>query len=76
MSYGYRRPPYGNRARVSADNGRSWGEEISLSEDGANGDLGYPSTVEMGDGVLLTVWYEASATTQLGVLRQAKWRLA
>jgi len=76
MSYGYRRPPYGNRARVSADNGKSWGDEISLSEDGPNGDLGYPSTVEMGDGELLTVWYEASASTQLGVLRQAKWRLA
>lgn len=75
MSYGYRRPPYGNRARVSADNGKSWGEEITLSEDGANGDLGYPSTVENGDGTLLSVWYEASGTTQLGALRQAKWRL-
>jgi hypothetical protein len=76
MSYSHRRPPFGNRVRVSADNGRSWGEEILLSEDGPNGDLGYPSTVEAGDGTLLTVWYEASAATQLGVLRQARWRLA
>ena len=28
------------------------------SADGEAGDLGYPSTVELADGTLLTVWYE------------------
>ncbi|WP_414661638.1 sialidase family protein [Horticoccus sp. 23ND18S-11] len=76
MSYGYRRAPYGNRARVSADHGRTWGEEFVISADGMNGDLGYPSTVELADGTLLTVWYETMAQPKLAVLRQAKWRLA
>lgn len=75
MTYGYRRAPFGNRARISSDNGKSWSGEIVLSGDGKGGDLGYPSTVELGDGTLLTVWYETMAEPKLAVLRQAKWRL-
>ena len=76
MSYGYRRQPYGNRARLSTDNGRTWGDELLISADGKDGDLGYPSTVELSDGTLLTVWYESLAKPKHAVLRQAKWRLA
>jgi len=46
-----------------------------ISADGTSGDLGYPSTVELADGTLLTVWYEAMAEPKLAVLRQATWRL-
>ncbi len=75
MSYGHRRPPFGNQARISTDNGKSWGEAIILSGDGKGGDLGYPSTVELADGTLLTVWYESMKEPKLAVLRQAKWKL-
>jgi len=75
MSYGHRRKPYGNQARLSTDNGKSWSEPMLISADGTSGDLGYPSTVELADGTLLTVWYEAMAEPKLAVLRQAKWRL-
>ena len=91
MSYGYRlgrhaprhlgadqkskSAPYGNRARISSDHGKSWSEEIIVSADGYNGDLGYPSTVELADGTLLTIWYEAQPEPKRPVLRQAKWRL-
>ena len=47
-----------------------------LSCDGSGGDLGYPSTVELADGTLLTVWYETMQGSPLAVLRQAKWKLA
>jgi len=76
MSYGHRRKPYGNQARLSTDNGKSWSEPMLISADGTSGDLGYPSTVELADGTLLTVWYEAMAEPKLAVLRQAIWRLA
>ena len=46
-----------------------------ISGDGKGGDLGYPSTVELADGSLLTVWYETMAEPKLAVLRQARWRL-
>ena len=76
MSYGHRRAPLGNQARVSTDQGRTWSEPIMLSTDGAGGDLGYPSTVELADGTLLTVWYEQLAKSPKSVIRQAKWRLS
>lgn len=75
MSYGYRRAPYGNQARVSEDHGRSWSQPITISADGVRGDLGYPSTVELADGALLTVWYEQQESNPKAVLRQARWRL-
>ena len=61
MTYGHRRPPFGNQARVSSDHGRTWSEPLIISGDGAGQDLGYPSTVELNDGSLVTVWYEALA---------------
>jgi sialidase-1 len=75
MSYGHRRAPFGNQARVSVDNGRTWSEPVTISADGTNGDLGYPSTVELDDGSLLTVWYERLKTSPKAVLRQARWAL-
>jgi len=75
MTYGYRRKPYGNQARISADHGKTWGEPITISSDGANGDLGYPSTVELANGTLLTAWYEQLGSSPRAVLRLAKWTL-
>lgn len=75
MTYGHRRQPFGNQARVSDDNGHTWSEPIIISADGANTDLGYPSTVQLSDGSLLTVWYEKLRTSPRAVLRQANWSL-
>lgn len=75
MTYGYRRKPFGNLARVSADHGKTWSEPLTISADGPNGDLGYPSTIEAADGTLLTIWYEHPQDTDKAVLRQARWRL-
>jgi hypothetical protein len=75
MTYGHRRPPYGNQARVSEDGGRTWSEPMILSGDGLGGDLGYPSTVQLKDGSLLSVWYEAMKGYRGAVLRQARWKL-
>lgn len=76
MTYGYRRQPFGNQARVSRDNGRTWSEPLTISADGSGGDLGYPSTVELDDGTLLTAWYERMKDSPRAVLRQAKWTFA
>ena len=75
MSYGYRRKPFGNRARVSEDGGKSWSEPLVISDDGIGGDLGYPSTVEVNPGQMVTVWYERMADSPRAVLRQARWEL-
>ena len=75
MTYGYRRAPFGNQARVSADGGRTWSESLVISDDGAGVDLGYSSSVELGDGQLLTVWYELMKGASKALLRQARWKL-
>lgn len=65
-TYGYRRSPFGIRATFSHDNGRTWdtNNEIILRNDALSigkkariGDLGYPSTVQLTDGSLFTVYY-------------------
>lgn len=61
VTYGYRSPPYGIRARISRDHGRTWGREIPLREDGASWDLGYPRSVQRGDGRVVTIYYYTTA---------------
>jgi hypothetical protein len=75
MTYGHRRPPFGNQARLSEDGGRTWSGAMVISHDGAGGDLGYPSTAELADGSLLTIWYERMRDNPRAVLRQARWRM-
>ena len=75
LTYGSRTAPLGIRAKISRDHGQSWSNEFFLTDDAPNWDLGYPSTAQLADGSLVTVWYEAPATTHLAALRQAKWRL-
>lgn len=75
MTYGSRVAPLGMRAKISRDNGESWSEEFFLTKDAHNWDQGYPSTVQLEDGSLVTIWYEAPEKSPKAQLRQAKWRL-
>jgi len=58
-TYGYRRPPYGQRACLSSD-GVHWDlrDELILRDDAPNGDLGYPASIELEPGIVLTVYYQ------------------
>jgi hypothetical protein len=56
-AYGHRHKPYGMQATVSEDFGRTWGKPIILRDDGGSWDLGYPRTILLHDGHLLTVYY-------------------
>ena len=55
--YGYRVVPYGIRARVSEDDGKTWGPELILRDDAGSWDLGYPRTVLLGGGKVLAAYY-------------------
>ena len=69
-------PPAPLSVYRSEDHGKTWSEPITISGDGAGGDLGYPTTVQLDDGSLVTVWYEQMAGSTFAVLRQAHWMLA
>lgn len=57
VAYGYRTAPYGIRAKLSRDEGSTWGDEIILRSDGRTWDLGYPRMVQRSDGKLVTIYY-------------------
>ncbi len=42
-----------------------------LSSDGATWDLGYPSSAQLPEVSLVTVWYEVPANVKNAVIRQA-----
>lgn len=75
MSYGHRRPPFGNQVRISGDHGKSWSDPLTINSDAHSGDMGYPSTIECQDGSFVTVWYELLKDSPNAQLRQAKWRI-
>ncbi len=55
--YGRREAPFGERAMVSYDEGRTWAEDFEIFP-GTDPDLGYPASVELFDGSILTVYYQ------------------
>ena len=58
-TYGRREAPFGIRACLSVDGGRTWQveKEIVIRDDLPNGDLGYPTTIEYEPGRLFCCYY-------------------
>ena len=58
-AYGYRREPFGIRASISDDQGETWDidNEIVIRDDGMHRDLGYPASIVLQDGRVLTIYY-------------------
>ena len=73
VTYGRRRAPFGNRASISYDGCRTFGEEYILSETHC-GDLGYPATTELADGSLVTVYYQPFENDNRTSIFFTKWR--
>jgi hypothetical protein len=59
LSYGYRRPAFGIRARICDPEVEdlSSTEEIVICDDAGSGDVGYPSATLMPEGRVLLVYY-------------------
>lgn len=71
--YGYREAPYGIRVMFSDDEGETWDTDWVIDAQGQSGDLGYPATVELQDGSLLTIYYEN--TDGESCIKQTIWKL-
>ncbi len=67
LTYGFRSPPFSIRARLSADEGRTWSDDIVLRSDGAAWDIGYVRTAQRTDGKIVTAYYfpEKAATERI-----------
>ncbi len=74
-TYGRRKLPYGIMAMISTDGGMTWEKDIRLYENTESDDIGYPSTVELDDGTLLTVFYARDEENGPCVIKQQKWQI-
>lgn len=75
MTYGYRFDNIGIRAKLSYDDGNTWSNEIILLGGVESSDLGYPSTIELSDGTLLTVYYQIENGNRNAGIYYIKWKL-
>lgn len=73
--YGYRQPPYGVRVMYSTDGGESWSIGHDLYVNGVSHDLGYPASVELDNGDILTVFYAKEREPGPAVIMQTVWKL-
>jgi hypothetical protein len=73
ITYGHRAQPYNIRARISRDNGRTWGDEIVLRDGGGAWDIGYTRTVERPDGKIVTAYYWVNDPKKERVIEATIW---
>ncbi len=74
-TYGRRKKPYGIMAMFSTDGGKTWEKDVRLYENPFSDDLGYPTTVELPDGTLITVFYAKNAKNGPCEIIQQKWKI-
>jgi hypothetical protein len=60
LTFGERNKPYGVHALVSRDRAKSWdmARQVTLADDAVVTDCGYPSSVQLPDGRIVTMWYQ------------------
>ena len=75
LTYGNRAAGFGQRVGISRDEGQSWQWDCIIRDDAPDWDLGYPSTVELADGTLLTVYYQKYAAGEHCSLLWSRWQL-
>ena len=60
MTYACRAEAYqfGEKARLSYDGGNTWEKDEIMLAPAKDWDLGYPASVELSDGTLVTIYYQ------------------
>ncbi len=78
VTFGYRHAPFGQRACLSKDDGQTWDSAnvIVLRDDGGSVDLGYPASVELDDGTILTVYYQIDQPGEKTCLMSTRWMIS
>ncbi|MBN1349345.1 exo-alpha-sialidase [candidate division KSB1 bacterium] len=67
LVFGVRHEPFGIQGMVSRDSGHTWlTTRLLFADDLPGTDIGYPSTVRMADGRLVTVYYRKDGIGKFG----------
>ena len=75
MTHGFRSEPLGQYVRLSDDGGKSWSEPFNIGPSDVYLDNGYPSTVQLSDGSLVSAWYETPAAGENTIVKMSRWVL-
>ena len=75
LTYGRRVERRGQYVRISRDGGLTWSEDIAVSPEAPDWDHGYPSTVELSDGSLYTVYYHKWPGDDYNSILACRWNL-
>jgi Neuraminidase (sialidase) len=79
LTYGQRNGPFGIEAIRSHDRGKTWDDKtkVVLAHDANNTDCGYPSSVQLPNGKIVTLYYQvddAKKTPDSAKTRSIVWR--
>lgn len=61
--------------RLSDDGGKTWSKEITVGPESPDWDCGYPSSVELSDGSILTVYYQKYPGDTYNSILSTRWEL-
>ncbi len=68
-------PGYGQRCMISYDEGKTWDTNLIIRDDGPGNDLGYPASVELDDGSILTIYYQYLPGQPVASILWSRWKL-
>lgn len=74
-AYGRRKPPFGQRVMLSNDEGETWSRDFVLRDDSPVDDTGYPASVELKDGSILTVYYQRKSKKENASILYTVWKI-
>lgn len=73
-SYCLREAPFVVRVMISEDEGKTWDIDHDIYVNRVSPDMGYPSTVELKDNSLLTVFYAIPKDGEKAIIMSQQWK--
>ena len=75
LAYSRRKAPMGEYVRVSYDNGVTWSKDTCISPPPPDWDHGYPTSVELSNGDILTTYYQKCDGDDYNSIHSVRWNL-
>ena len=76
MTYSRRIAPMGQYVRISNDYGKTWSKDVMISPEAQDWDHGYPSSVELSNGDIFTIYYQKCPGDCYNSLQSVRWSLS
>ncbi len=75
LAYSRRIDPMGEYVRISNDNGMTWSNDTRISPEPIDWDHGYPTSVELENGDILTTYYAKCPGDDFNSVHSIRWNL-